>query len=557
MLAQLTIDNIALINRLDLELSDGLTVITGETGAGKSILLDALGLVLGMRADTTLVRDGTDKAVVTARFNLPAAHPAHLWIREQALEQVGEEIFLRRVVTANGRSRAFINETAVPLSALERLGTVLVDVHGQHDHQSLLQSSTHLAILDAFAGHETLLTAVTDCYQQWRTDRQQLDALRHQLATAAERRAFLVFQLEELDRANVQPGELEQLKQQKHLLQHGARLQQGIEQALTWMVHGEKNAVERLHRSGSELEHCAKVDGQLLPLAERARAIQYEIESIGADLSHYQRALHVDTEAMDSLEQRLDLIHQLCRKHRREAHELAELAHGWHQELQQLEQAEEQEQQLEQRLASSLQQYQQTADQLTLSRHRAAERLITEVTQQLQDLYMTATHLDVQITPVAGSPRPSGQEEVELLMSANPGEPVKPLKQIASGGEIARIMLALKSVLADASMVNTLIFDEIDSGISGRVASAAGEKLRGIGTHRRQVIAITHLPQVAVWGHHHLKVVKQLQQQRSYIDVQQLNRQERVEEVARLLAGDQITDSARHNAQELLSQAGL
>ncbi|MBF0124698.1 MAG: DNA repair protein RecN [Magnetococcales bacterium] len=556
MLAQITIDNIALIDHLDLELSDGLTVITGETGAGKSILLDALGLVLGARADTALVRTGAEKAVVSARFYLPTTHPAHAWVQEQALEQAGEEIFLRRIVAVNGRGRAFINETAVPVNALERLGTLLVDLHGQHEHQSLLHSGTHLAILDAFAGHDALLAAMGDCYRQWRRDRHQLDELRQRLATATERRTFLTFQLEEMERVNLQVGELEQLKQRKNWLLHGSRLMQSVENALALLSCGEKNAVERLHRSASELENSLHIDAELASLAERSRNVQYEVEAIAEEIVRYQRTIHIDPSEMEKIEQRLDLIYQLCRKHRREAHELAELALAWRQELDQLEDAEDQEQQLKQRLSNSEQQYQTVAAQLTSSRHNAVDRLTAGVMQQLQELYMATTQMVVQVTTTEGVPKPSGNEMVEFLISTNPGEPVKPLKQVASGGEMARIMLALKSVLADAVTVDTLIFDEIDSGISGRVAAAAGEKLYHIGSMGRQVIAITHLPQVAAWGSHHLRVAKQVRNDKTYIDVQPLSPPQRIEEVARLLAGDQITDSARDNAKELLMQAG-
>ncbi|MBF0626882.1 MAG: DNA repair protein RecN [Magnetococcales bacterium] len=553
MLRQLVIENIALVERLDLEFAPGLTILTGETGAGKSILIDALALTLGARADGGLIRSGCDHAMVTARFALPEDHPARIWLQEHELDGEGEALFLRRTLSANGRSKAFINETPVPVTTLAQLGDGLVDIHGQHDHQSLLNPASHLAILDAFARHDELTRGVSSLAHAWHASHKALETLRNQAREAEQRRAFLAHQLDEIDAIGLRPDESQELEQRRARLAHAVRLGEAARAALEWVSgeHGEADPAARLlsHAAG-ELEDAARLDPALTPLAEQLRSLQYEVEDAGDRIRHYADGLETDPEQLEALEERLALIRNLARRHRCSAEELLPLAETWRTELDSLEQIDANEHRLLAALDATRQEFEQLATQLSASRKQAAVRLTRETEAHLAQLAMNA-RFATALRPVRGDPRANGLEEAEFQISANPGEPLKPLKQVASGGEIARIMLALKTTLADAVTIPTLIFDEVDVGVGGRTASAIGAKLAQV-ARRRQTLAVTHSPQVAAWGTGHFKVVKSTRDGRVRVAVVPLEAEARLEELARMLAGEEITPAARENAQALL-----
>lgn len=560
MLRQLIVENIALIPRMELEFNAGLTILTGETGAGKSILIDALSLVLGARADTTLIRSNTERATVSACFRLPPSHPALQWTRDKEMGEQNkiidnnneEELFLRRVLSTNGRSRAFINEIAVPLATLAELGALLVEIHGQNDHQILLDPNTHLAILDEFANHPDLLNAVKNHFEQWHAITTEQKTVRQKQTDAADRHAFLTFQLNELEAAEIKPDEMVELEQQRSRLAHATRLAQAAQNAMELLLESSYPATTMTGRAASELETVVELDPSLESIATTVRSLQYELDDVGERIRDYLDGLEVDPAQLELLEDRLDLLRRLARKHRREVAQLPELIQQWQEEIMQLDSAEEREKQLDQAYALAKEAYLKAAQYLGKSRQAATTRLSLAVENQLQELHMANARFLATVQTRKNEPRHTGLEDALFQVSPNPGEPLKPLHLIASGGELSRITLALKTTLAHLLPVATLIFDEVDVGVGGRVASSIGAKMAHIALER-QVLAVTHLPQVAAWGTHHLKVEKNTQADQTTVTVIPLTTEARIEELARMLAGEQITMPARQHAQELLN----
>ncbi|MGN7611293.1 DNA repair protein RecN [Magnetococcales bacterium HHB-1] len=556
MLQQLVIENIALIQQLKLEFSHGLSVITGETGAGKSILLDALGLVLGARADTGLIRAGTEQAMVSACFLLPPEHPGITWLkaRDLLLTEEPQTIYIRRTLTRKGRNRVHINEHPTPLSALHSLGVLLADIHGQHEHQSLLDQRGHLAALDAFSNHQEALKAVRDAYQAWQKSQSTLHRLQRAAKENAERRAFLAFQLEELEQVNAEPGEWQELEEKNSRLAHIHQLAEIAERCQGYLTHSRKSAAPLLNRVASELEKHQDLDRELVPLAERMRSLFIEVEDAALQIRDYRLDLNTDPLEFQQVDERMGQIRQLCRKHRCEADELSSLVAKWRQELEELEEIDDRESAMERQLALDLKVYQEKGLILSELRREGAEKLTKGVEQQLFELHMPHTVFSVEFIAKEEKPRASGLEDACFLISANPGEPPKPLHQTASGGEISRLMLAMKTVLADAVTIPTLIFDEVDVGVGGRVADAIGAKMARL-SKKRQVLTITHQPQVAAWGLHHLRVEKFQQEKKTFTSVITLKENKRLEELARMLAGDKVSFAARENARTFLQQA--
>ncbi|MBF0110558.1 MAG: DNA repair protein RecN [Magnetococcales bacterium] len=555
MLSHLCVENIALIRRLDLHLDRGLTILTGETGAGKSIIIDALSLALGSRAESGLLGAGSDKGMVSAHFHLPADHPICAWLAGKEIPWMEDGLFLRRILTDKGRSRAFINETPVPLALLSEAGEMIAEIHGQHDNQSLLQGWRQRNLLDMYAGHRSLLEEVDRLYRQWREAWEERNRLEALSGDVGQQREFLSFQIQEILEVAPKPGEMEILEGQGQRLQHGAQLVEGVGQALEALLEGAGSATTMTHEAASNLEALTRVDPELTQLAGMIRSLHYELEDCGVRLRHYLLELETDPDQLEALKSRLDRIHRLGRKHHVAPEGLLEHVRRMQEDLDTLEHAEERREQLRQRLDELRRQYDLQAGLLRNSRERAAQALVRGVERQLADLRMAKTRLAIQVHPLAGDPRPEGMDDVQFLVSANPQEPLRPLKQVASGGELSRIMLALKTVLADSLPANTLVFDEVDVGIGGRVAASLGEKLAKV-ARGRQVLTITHLPQVAAWGHVHLGIRKEILDNKAQVRIDTLDPGQRVEELARMLAGSQVTAAAREHAQELLLHAG-
>ncbi|MBF0194973.1 MAG: DNA repair protein RecN [Magnetococcales bacterium] len=554
MLTQLTIKNIALIDQLTLDLSLGLTILTGETGAGKSIILDALSLVLGRRADSSLIRSGTDKAMVTACFELKKNHPAQAWLNNKDLESGEDILTIRRVIGVTSPSRAYINETAVPLTTLLELGSQLVEIHGQHDQQILMNTKTHMAILDSFANHDELLGKVNEQFENWQRQNIELENLQKLANEAFERRDYLAFQLDELEEASVMPGEMAELENKKARLAHANQLLLASKNSLNLLSGqepGMDGATNSTNQAASELEGVSDMDATISPIAEALRSLHYELEDIVERIQDYSNSLEINPAQLDSVEERVDLIHRLSRKHNKNADELEQLAQKWRLEMDTIDNADEHITTAKKNIELTLAEYKKVAKKLTASRKKASKLLTKEVEKQLSALHMANTRLTLNLTPREGNPRSGGMEDGQLLVSTNRGESAKPLKQVASGGELSRIMLALKTVMADLITSTTLIFDEVDVGVGGRVAASIGEKLAHV-ANNRQVLTITHLPQVAAWGSFHLKVEKKSSLEKTQATVFTLSKEERVEELARMLAGNKVTAHARKNAIDLL-----
>ncbi len=553
MLIQLQVQHVATVERLDLELETGMTVLTGETGAGKSILLDALGLTLGDRADAGIVRQGADKAEVHAGFDIGQLPAVQAWLEERELATDGE-CLVRRVVTTDGRSRAYINGRPQPVQALKELGDLLVDIHGQHAHQSLLRRDMQRALLDEFGGHAPLLAEVTTHYQQWRTLQEELERLSRARDERDARLDMLRYQAGELEALALQPGELKELEEEQQRLGHAAQLLEGGQRAVNLLYEGDEGSVAGLlGQVSGELAELATFDpalGEYVKLLEEAAIA---VRETAAGLRHYVADLELDPERLRWLEERLGEVERLARKHRLAADELPALLERFRLELEGLEGADARLESLEQTIAEARQRFLQAARRLSEARRGAGDRLAEAVTGHMQELGMKGGTFAIELTPLE-EPAASGLERVEFLVTANAGQPLKPLAKVASGGELSRISLAIQVVTAGQSGIPTLIFDEVDVGIGGGVAEMVGRRLRAVAGNR-QVLCVTHQPQVAAQGHHHLRIHKESGADAVQTRVGKVEKEARVEEIARMLGGLEITDKTLSHAREMIKRA--
>ena len=551
MLNRINICDFAIIDALEVDIDTGMTVLSGETGAGKSILVDALGLVLGDRADSGVVRHGQQRAEVSAAFDVDAS--VQQWLTEHELDADGE-CLLRRTVSAEGRSRATINGRQVPAQMLRELGQQLVDIHGQHAHQSLLRPATQRDIVDDYADHRKLLDAVSDSHQQFQQLRQERDQLAQASAERESRLDLLRYQSGELEELALQPGEFAQLEQQRSLAANSARLLEGCGE--TWQaLDGDQpdTVLSMLGRGCQRLTALAEHDPRLKPMLELLDSATIQAGEAANELHAYIDALDADPQALDSIEQRLQRITDLARKHQVEGEQLPQVLEDMQHELDDLEHADSRLAEMDQQLQQATEHYQAAAARLTASRTRAAKKLSREVSANMQQLGMSGGRFEVLLTPLE-QPAATGMESIGLSVSANPGQPLRPLTKVASGGELSRISLSLQVLISQRLGVPTLVFDEVDVGIGGGVAEIVGRLLRGLGSER-QVLCVTHLPQVAAQGHQHLFVSKQSSGGNTGSGINALHKQHRIEEIARMLGGVEITDNTRKHAAELLSNA--
>ncbi|MEO4046182.1 DNA repair protein RecN [Pseudomonas sp. CAU 1711] len=554
MLVHLSVNNYAIVEHLDLELQRGMSVITGETGAGKSIMLDALGLALGDRADSGVVRPGADKADILASFDLDDIAEARAWLAERDLNNDGPCI-LRRVITSEGRSRGYINGTPCPLGDLKALGELLIDIHSQHEHQSLLKPDTHRRLLDEYAGSQELARQVQLAAQRWRQTRQELQRLSSSGDEQRARHQLLSYQLEELDNLALGDNELEQLEQEHKTLSSAEQLLGACRQVLELCSESDAgNVLSALNASLSRLGACA---GQ--PALDEATNLlasaQIQVEEAVGELNRFIDHFDADPQRQQFIEERLDAIYSLARKHRVQPFELAELQQRLFEELEGLNADDEAVERLGEELAAYARHYQEKAGELSALRQQAASRLAEAVQQEMQGLGMPGGRFSIELQ--AGSsdePQPQGLEQVEFLVSANPGQPLKSLAKVASGGELSRISLAIQVITAQTSRVPTLVFDEVDVGIGGPTAEVVGQLLRRLG-ERGQVLTVTHLPQVAAQGHNHLFVHKQRGSEETRTAVAQLSTEQRVEEVARMLGGVDLTEESLQHARKMVASA--
>ena len=557
MLTHLAIRDVVLIDHLDLEFQPGLSVLTGETGAGKSILLDSLGLATGARADAKLVRHGCGQAMVSAVFDLPDDHDVLSILSHHALQHHGEPLILRRTLSSDGRSRAFINDQPVSIGLLKEVGEALVEVHGQFDNQRLLLPDAHLGLLDAFAGHENLVADTTMAFDAWRLAAKRREQAEMDAEAAKRDEDFIRHSVEELDAIDPKPDEEAKLAQQRQMMMHGEQLLEALGEAEE-QATGHNGAEDRLRNAARALERIAeKADGRLdkaIAALDRARD---ELAEGMSEVNRLSSDLDLDPARQEEVEERLFTLRALARKHNVRVDALAALRDRMRGQLSAIEDGSSAIKELRAAEAAARNAFVTVAGVLARSRRSAATRLDKKVDAELAGLHLDKARFTTEISELSeGDWRATGTDRVRFLVATNPGVPPGPLNKIASGGEAARFMLALKVVLAEADPVATIVFDEVDAGVGGAVAEAVGErlsKLGGIG----QVLAVTHSPQVAARGANHWRVSKAASAKGEgsalvFTTVDALDVPARKEEIARMLAGKRVTDEASAAADSLL-----
>jgi DNA repair protein RecN (Recombination protein N) len=555
MLLGLTIRDVVLIDRLDLAFHAGLCVLTGETGAGKSILLDALGLALGMRAESGLVRHGAEQAVVTAEFALPRRHPARHLLGEAGFAVDGDALVLRRSVGADGRSRAFIDDQPASVGLLKQLGELLVEVQGQFEHRGLLDPATHREALDAYGGYETESAALAAAWQAWRDLAKERAAAEAALAKARADEDYLRHALAELDALGPEPGEETTLAEQRSLLMNREKLMEALDAALGHLA-GERGGEHALNTAARQLERLRdKAQGRLdAALAALERAAVEAAEAV-AQIEAAQRGLGRDSATLEKVEERLFALRTLARKHGVALDALPALRTETARRVAALDNGGDAVTRLARHEQEARQAFVAAAESVSRKRRQAAKALDAAVMKELGPLKLDKARFATVLRPLGEEQwSEHGFERVHFEVATNPGLPAGPLAKIASGGELSRFMLALKVVLAQTSPVPTLVFDEVDSGIGGAVAAAVGERLHRLGK-KLQVLVVTHSPQVAARGAHHWRVAKQQAQARTLTRVEELSVDERREEIARMLSGSAITAEARAAAASLMAGA--
>ncbi len=553
MLRTLSIRNVVLIDKLDLSFGEGLCVLTGETGSGKSILLDALGLATGSRAEAGLVRSGTDQAIVTAEFDVGSDHAVSAVLQEHGLEP-DDRLVLRRTVGADGRSRAYINDQAASVGLLRRIGGLLAEVHGQHETHGLLDPANHRRLLDAFGGYGVDLEKTAAAYRAWRAAVDARADAEAAIARAREDEAYLRHVVKELTDANPQPGEETDLAGRRSLLMHGEQILEAANEAFAALNEG--SGVEGALRTAfSKIERvAAKADGKFdAAVAALDRALNETADAV-AELERASSAVEIDPSELERVEERLFALRGLARKHNCDVDELAGVRDRMEAQLATVEEGTSALDRLRKAEADAQAAFVAAAGALTEQRENAAAKLAKAVNAELPPLKLGDARLEAVLEPLGEENwGEGGCERVIFHVQTNPNTPMGPLHRIASGGELARLMLALKVVLADADPVATLIFDEVDAGIGGAAADAVGERLSRLAADV-QVLVVTHSPQVAARGAHHLRITKAGSEGGNRTSVDPLADEARTEEIARMLAGATVTDEARAAALSLLGR---
>lgn len=554
MLLHLSIKNYAIVEHLDLELVSGMTVITGETGAGKSIMLDALGLALGDRCDSSVIRQGAAKADILASFELTNIPEARAWLAEHDLAS-DDLCILRRVINQDGRSRGYINGTPCPLAHLKLLGELLIDIHSQHEHQSLLKLETHRHLLDDYAGSRALAEQVKQLAQRWKQSQLQLQRLSSNSEEQRAKQQLLSYQLEELEKLALTDNEIEQLEAEQRNLSQADAILSACQQVLDTCSGDEGNVLSALNVSVRRLTSFKQPVEGLTEATSLLSNAQIQLEEAIAEISRFMDHFDIDPLRQQQVEERLDVIYSLARKHHVQPNELAELTLRLQNELANIEAGDEKLAELATNLTLLSNDYQQAAEKLSSQRKKAAVKLAKAVEQEMQSLGMPGGKFTIELKPISlTEPQLNGLEVVEFLVSGNPGQPVRALNKVASGGELSRISLAIQVITAQTSRVPTLVFDEVDVGIGGPTAEIVGRLLRKLG-EKGQVITVTHLPQVAAQGHQHLYVHKERTKNSTQTAVSALDKEQRIEELARMLGGVDLTKESLAHAEKLLANS--
>ena len=551
MLKRLYIKNFTLIDTLDIDLYEGFSVVTGETGAGKSIVLGAIGLLLGQRADSKALKAGTDKCVIEAHFDL-SRYDLKPFFDENDIEYDGDDTIVRRELTAAGKSRAFINDTPVALTMLRELGEQLVDVHSQHQNLLLQKHDFQLSLVDIIAADDALLTDYRRCFDDYQDCCRQLTALQERVEQNRQQQEFLQFQYDELTAARLVCDEQEELERRSDTMTHAEDIKRALYEADNALSGDNSGIVTTLKNATAALHAIERVFPVASELTERMDSSYIELKDIASEVSAHLDDIDFDPAELDTINERLDRLNDLEKKYRvTTVDELITLRDNLARQLADIENSDDTIQQLRNRSDELKSRCQKAADALTRERTKAARKIEEELRQRLVPLGMPNVRFSVDIQPT--ELRSNGQDQVSLLFSANTSTPLQPVAQVASGGEIARVMLSLKAMISSAVKLPTIIFDEIDTGVSGKMAECMARIMQEMGGHGRQVISITHLPQSAALGTHHYKVYKEETASGTVSYMRELTAEERVGEIAQMLSGSAVSEAAIQNAKELLS----
>ena len=554
MLTQLTINNFAIVRQLEIELAKGMSVITGETGAGKSIAIDALGLCLGQRIETSMVREGQERAEICASFFIEPTNPAYQWLQEQELQDSDNpsDCILRRVINADGRSKAFINSTPVSASQLKEIGQYLIHINGQHASQLLLKNDYQLQLVDTFAHHYDLLAQMREDYRAWKNLQTQVKTFQQKVAENEAKKQLLQYQVEELDEFALRPNEYLELEEDQRRLSNSEQLTQLSQSALQLLSENETVSIDSmLYRATQYIDELSELDPRYASVQTMLNDVLIQVQEATSEVQHLASHIEQDPMLLQEIEQRLGQALQLARKHNVKPEELVE----WHQklkaELTALLDFSESEERLILEEKAAFEKMQHTAKQLHESRCQAAGKLAQQVTHSIKGLAMENAEFFIEVNSDLTKVTANGADNIVFTLRSNLGQQAQPLAKVASGGELSRISLAIQVLTSDQSAIPTLIFDEVDVGISGKTASVVGKLLRQLGD-KCQVLCVTHLPQVACHGHHQFNVEKFTVDDKTETKMTALSQEERVPALARLLGGSEITDLALANAQEML-----
>ena len=554
MLTQLTINNFAIVRQLEIELAKGMSVITGETGAGKSIAIDALGLCLGQRIETSMVREGQERAEICATFFIEPTNPAYQWLQAQELQDPDNpsDCILRRVINADGRSKAFINSTPVSASQLKEIGQYLIHINGQHASQLLLKNDYQLQLVDTFAHHHDLLAQMREDYRAWKNLQTQVKNFQQKVAENEAKKQLLQYQVEELDEFALRPNEYLELEEDQRRLSNSEQLTQLSQSALQLLSENETVSIDSmLYRATQYIDELSELDPRYASVQTMLNDALIQVQEATSEVQHLASHIEQDPMLLQEIEQRLGQALQLARKHNVKPEELVE----WHQklkaELTALLDFSESEERLILEEKAAFEKMQNTAKQLHESRCQAAEKLAQQVTHSIKGLAMENAEFFIEVNSDLTKVTANGADNIVFTLRSNLGQQAQPLAKVASGGELSRISLAIQVLTSDQSSIPTLIFDEVDVGISGKTASVVGKLLRQLGD-KCQVLCVTHLPQVACHGHHQFNVEKFTVDDKTETKMTALSQEERVPALARLLGGSEITDLALANAQEML-----
>ncbi len=556
MLAQLLIRDFAIIDQTEMELAGGMTALTGETGAGKSILLDALGLVLGDRADTDSIRDGCSKAQITADFHPHAASPIWQWLHDHDLDQA-DACIIRRVISRDNRSRGYINGSPVSLQTLKTAGEMLVNIHGQHDHQSLTHSDYQRQILDNHAKNQRLLEKLYVAYKDWENANHRYEKIQSELNQRAQRVDMLRFQVQEFENLELDATELENIEKDHLRAANAGRLFDLAVTAGNALYEDEDSAYSLINRIEKNLKELNDLDDSTSEIMNMVNSASIQCSEAASSLKHYLDTINANPEKLQWLEQRLSSLHNLARKHQVSLEELIPVSASIHEELKELQNSDLTLESLDKQRLEKQAQYHKIADQLSKKRQTAARAMSKSITQTMQRLAMTGGVFEIKLCSKQNA-RPSinGQDEIQFLVSANPGQKPRELRKVVSGGELSRISLAIQLIVAEHQRVQTMIFDEVDSGVGGAVAETIGQNLRKLSASC-QILCVTHLPQVASQAHNHYRVSKSTDGKKTQTQLIPLNKQETVEEIARMLGGKKISKQSQDHAAQMLASANI